>query len=76
VYRRRGETPLVREALARGARVADGLELLARQAVGQAALFGVADATFEEIDAILRRGPEVRAKDGRPDGRAKTGRLP
>jgi len=61
VYRRDGATRLVREARSRGAAVADGLELLARQAAGQAALFGVPDATYEEIDAILRRGPEGRA---------------
>ncbi len=54
VYRRGGETPLVREARARGARIADGLELLARQAAAQAVLFGVADATYGEIDEILR----------------------
>ncbi|HET7452884.1 MAG TPA: type I 3-dehydroquinate dehydratase [Thermoanaerobaculia bacterium] len=57
VYYRRGDTPLVREARARGARVVDGRELLARQAAGQAELFGVADATFEEIDAVLRDAP-------------------
>ncbi|HET9794952.1 MAG TPA: type I 3-dehydroquinate dehydratase [Thermoanaerobaculia bacterium] len=54
VYRRDGETALARETRARGAALVDGLELLARQAAGQAALFGVPDATFEEIDAILR----------------------
>jgi len=59
VYRRGGETPLVREARERGARVADGLELLARQAAAQAVLFGVADATYGEIDEILRRGSGV-----------------
>ena len=53
-YRKTGETPLVREARERGCDAADGLELLARQAVGQAKLFGVEDASFEEIDAILR----------------------
>ena len=56
VYRRGVETSLVREARARGAAVVDGLELLGRQAAGQAALFGVSDATVEEIDGILR-GP-------------------
>ncbi len=53
-YRSVGETPLVREARQRGCDVADGLEVLARQAVGQAKLFGVPDATFQEIDSILR----------------------
>ncbi len=57
VYRRGAETALVREARARGASFVDGLELLARQAAGQAALFGVPDATFEEVDAILRSDP-------------------
>ena len=71
VYRRRGETPLVHEARARGARFADGLELLARQAAGQAHLFGIPDATFAEIDAILRRGRgaqdrEAPAAEGAP----------
>jgi shikimate dehydrogenase len=61
VYRREGETTLVRTARARGASIADGLELLARQAVGQAVLFGVADATLEEIDAILRGGSVEQA---------------
>jgi 3-dehydroquinate dehydratase/shikimate dehydrogenase len=74
VYRRRGETPLVREARARGSRVADGLELLARQAAAQAALFGIPDATYEEIDAILRDGTGSRPAAGRePDGRALSG---
>ena len=57
VYRRGAETALVREARERGAKVVDGLEILARQAAGQAALFGVRDATFEEIDATLRSRP-------------------
>jgi 3-dehydroquinate dehydratase / shikimate dehydrogenase len=56
VYLPSGETRLVREAREHGCETADGLEILARQAVGQAKLFGVADATFEEIDSILRRG--------------------
>jgi len=53
VYRRGQETPLVAAARARGRAVADGFELLARQAAGQAALFGVPDATFEEIRGIM-----------------------
>ena len=53
-YRKAGETRLMAEARERGCIAADGREILARQAVGQARLFGVEDATFEEIDAILR----------------------
>lgn len=52
-YRPEGETPLVAEARKAGCPVADGREILARQAVGQAHLFGVADATFAEISGIL-----------------------
>jgi shikimate dehydrogenase len=54
VYRRGRESALVAEARTRGRAVVDGFELLARQAAGQAALFGVADATHEEIADILR----------------------
>lgn len=53
VYRRGRETALVAAARARGRAVVDGFELLARQAAGQAALFGVPDATHEEIAGIL-----------------------
>ena len=53
VYRRGRPTALAGVARSRGVAVADGLELLARQAAGQAALFGVSGATFEEIAAIL-----------------------
>ncbi|MGH9440822.1 MAG: type I 3-dehydroquinate dehydratase [Thermoanaerobaculia bacterium] len=53
-YRGSGETPLIRESRERGCDAADGLEILARQAVGQAKLFGVGDVTLEEIDSILR----------------------
>lgn len=56
VYRLSGETPLVREARERGCDTADGRELLARQAVGQARLFGAEGVSYEEIDGILR-GP-------------------
>jgi 3-dehydroquinate dehydratase/shikimate dehydrogenase len=56
VYRRGRTTALVAEARARGRDVADGFEMLARQAAGQAALFGVADATYEEIAAVLGGG--------------------
>jgi shikimate dehydrogenase/3-dehydroquinate dehydratase type I len=54
-YRRVGDTPLASAARESGCSLADGLELLARQAVGQAHLFGVADATLEEITDILER---------------------
>ncbi len=54
MYRLSGETPLVREARERGCDTADGRELLARQAVGQAKLFGAEGVSYEEIDAILR----------------------
>jgi len=53
VYRRGRETALVAEARARGRAVVDGFELLARQAAGQAALFGIPGVTFEEIAGIL-----------------------
>ncbi len=53
-YRPDGETALVAEARGAGCPVTDGLEILARQAVGQARLFGVADATLEEILEIAR----------------------
>jgi len=56
-YRSSGETPLVSEARERGCTTADGREILARQAVGQAKLFGIPDATFGEIDSILRGAP-------------------
>jgi 3-dehydroquinate dehydratase/shikimate dehydrogenase len=56
VYRRDGQTAIVRQARARGIAVVDGFELLARQAVGQAVLFGVPDATLDEIRGTLREG--------------------
>ncbi len=53
VYRRSGETATV--IAARGARCAaiDGLTLFAGQALRQARLFGIADATLEEVREIL-----------------------
>jgi 3-dehydroquinate dehydratase/shikimate dehydrogenase len=53
VYRRGRQTALVGAARARGRAVVDGFELLARQAALQAALFGIPDATHEEIAGIL-----------------------
>ncbi len=55
VYRLSGETPFVREARECGCDTADGREMLARQAVGQATLFGADRVSYEEIDALLRR---------------------
>ncbi len=58
VYRRSGETSTV--AAARRARcpVIDGLALFAGQALRQARLFGIADASLEEIRKILGEEPE------------------
>ena len=53
-YRQDGETSLIGAARGLGLRTADGLEFLARQAVGQARAFGVGGATFEEIAGTLR----------------------
>ena len=53
VYRRGRPTALAAAARTRGGPVVDGIELLARQAAGQAALFGIPDATFEEVAGIL-----------------------
>lgn len=54
VYRKDAETSTV--AAARRARcpVVEGVQMFAAQAVRQARLFGVADATIQEIDALLR----------------------
>jgi 3-dehydroquinate dehydratase/shikimate dehydrogenase len=55
VYRRDGrETSTVRAARTAGCATIDGLAMLGAQAVRQAQLFGVADATPEEIRGILR----------------------
>ena len=56
VYRAQGETSTV--AAARWARcpVVDGLQMFAVQALRQARLFGVEDATLPEIEALLRGG--------------------
>jgi 3-dehydroquinate dehydratase / shikimate dehydrogenase len=47
------ETRLVRRARDAGCRVIDGLTMFAHQAARQAALFGIADATAEEILEVL-----------------------
>ena len=55
VYRRDGgETATIRAAKAAGCPTVDGLDMLAAQAVRQAHLFGVTDATPEEVRGILR----------------------
>jgi shikimate 5-dehydrogenase len=55
VYRRDGgETATIRAARAAGCATVDGLAMLAAQAVRQAHLFGVTDATPEEVRDILR----------------------
>jgi 3-dehydroquinate dehydratase / shikimate dehydrogenase len=62
VYRRDAQgaleqTRLVREARSAGCRVIDGATMLAHQAVRQAALFEVPEATPEEILGMLGRRP-------------------
>ena len=55
VYRRGGgETETVRAARAAGCRVIDGLTMFCAQAVRQARLFGVGDATLEEVTRWAR----------------------
>jgi shikimate dehydrogenase len=57
VYRRDGrETATARAARAAGCSVIDGLEMFCAQAVRQARLFGVADATLEEVTRLARGG--------------------
>jgi shikimate 5-dehydrogenase len=54
VYRRDGsETPTVAAARAARCAVVDGLALFSGQAARQARLFGLVDATVEEISGIL-----------------------
>lgn len=56
VYRRDGaETSTIRAARAAGCPTVTGIEMFAVQAAAQARLFGVADATREEVGAILSR---------------------
>ena len=58
VYRRDGaETATIRAARAAGCRTVDGLEMFAVQAAAQARLFGIEDATREEVSRILSDGP-------------------
>ena len=55
VYRRDGTpTPTVRAAKAARCPVIDGIQMFAAQAVRQARLFGVQDATAEDVTAVLR----------------------
>jgi 3-dehydroquinate dehydratase/shikimate dehydrogenase len=56
VYRRDGSpTPTIRAARAARCPTIEGLQMFAAQAVRQARLFGVADATLEEVFQILDR---------------------
>lgn len=56
VYRRDGSpTPTISEARAAGCATVEGIRMFAAQAVRQARLFGVEDATLEEVAAILGR---------------------
>jgi 3-dehydroquinate dehydratase type I len=58
VYRRDGaETATIRAARAAGCRTVDGLEMFAVQAAAQARLFGIEDATREEVSRILSDRP-------------------
>jgi shikimate 5-dehydrogenase len=57
VYRRDGrETATARSAREAGCAVIDGLEMFCAQAVRQARLFGVVDATLEEVTRLARGG--------------------
>ena len=54
VYRRDGSpTSTIRAARAAGCPVVEGIRMFAAQAVRQARLFGVEDATLEEVTRIL-----------------------
>jgi shikimate dehydrogenase/3-dehydroquinate dehydratase type I len=57
VYRRDGhETSTIRAAREARCPTVDGLQMFAAQAVRQASLFGVEDASLDEVVAILREG--------------------
>ena len=57
VYRRDGrETPTIRAARAAGCPAVEGLRMFAVQAVRQARLFGVEDATLDEVTRLLPAG--------------------
>jgi 3-dehydroquinate dehydratase/shikimate dehydrogenase len=57
VYRRDGRpTRTIEKARAARCPTVDGLQMFAAQAVRQARLFGVPDATLEEVQSILARG--------------------
>jgi shikimate 5-dehydrogenase len=56
VYRRDGApTPTIRAARAARCPTIEGIRMFAAQAVRQARLFGVTDATLEEILEVLAR---------------------
>jgi shikimate dehydrogenase len=58
VYRRDGSpTPTIRAARAARCPTIEGIRMFAAQAVRQARLFGVADATLEEVLSLLDRSP-------------------
>ena len=60
VYRRDGRaTPTIRAARAAGCPVVEGIRMFAGQAVRQARLFGVADATQEEVTTLLSAARRV-----------------
>ncbi len=57
VYRRDSSpTSTIRAARAAGCPVVEGIQMFASQAVRQARLFGVVDATLEEVTALLSSG--------------------
>jgi shikimate 5-dehydrogenase len=63
VYRRDGrDTATIRAAKAAGCATIDGLSMLGAQAVRQAQLFGVRDASPDEVRAILRDSSEAPAE--------------
>jgi shikimate 5-dehydrogenase len=60
VYRRDGRpTATIQAARAAGCRTIDGLALFCAQAVRQARIFGVEDASEEEIRPIVQAAAEV-----------------
>ncbi|HEU5248448.1 MAG TPA: type I 3-dehydroquinate dehydratase [Thermoanaerobaculia bacterium] len=60
VYRRDGsQTPTIRAARNAGCPVVEGIQMFAAQAVRQARLFGVEDATLEEVTDLLSPGRVV-----------------
>jgi shikimate dehydrogenase len=62
VYRRDGlPTSTIRAARAAGCPVVEGIRMFAAQAVRQARLFGVEDATLEEVTRLLAAPPGERS---------------